>query len=162
MHNGTHGWLKLDTITSSSVSAFPPLTMSSNVKGHAGRCRAMEDIACDVDEVLWPKPPQRHDAEAEWIIWFWLKVILKSNFYSLAFIPAWDSALLHCYCFNVLVLYSIPIYVQYFVQLWLVLKCFINKVDDDKVGFKLYTVHCNMLFYLSHWVLLMLQKHNFA
>lgn len=47
------------------MSAFPPLAMSSNITGHAGRCLAKEGIACDVDEVLWPESPQRRDAEAE-------------------------------------------------------------------------------------------------
>ncbi len=31
-------------------------------------CMAMENIACDVDEVFWPDQAERHDAEAKWKI----------------------------------------------------------------------------------------------
>ena len=36
-----------------------------HAKGFFPRCLARENIACDVDEVLWPHPAERRDPEAE-------------------------------------------------------------------------------------------------
>ncbi len=36
-----------------------------HARGFYPRCLAMANIACDVEEVLWPVPEQRQDAGAE-------------------------------------------------------------------------------------------------
>lgn len=36
-----------------------------HARGFYPRCLARENVACDVDEVLWPDPARRHDAVAE-------------------------------------------------------------------------------------------------
>lgn len=41
-------------------------------------CLAWENVACDVDEALWPDPAQRRDAEAEWIT-CWLTFTVGCN-----------------------------------------------------------------------------------
>ncbi|GAA6080202.1 uncharacterized protein LOC112435166 [Tachysurus ichikawai] len=36
-----------------------------HTRGFFSRCLGRENIACDVDDVLWPDPTRRRDAEAE-------------------------------------------------------------------------------------------------
>lgn len=40
------------------------LVMAGSPEGFFPCCLAKENIACDVDEVLWPDPEQTRDAEA--------------------------------------------------------------------------------------------------